>query len=419
MVAVGLDTPRKVGPEAFMRFFDPATRATIVPEELTRRLVEKRRDIAAVPSSVARGLGDKALHRHIDGWSRPTERTFDGAELLAYETSQLNIGTEQNKRALAHAAGVTLDTFTDIEKVANAETEATADALVKLVEKITADKHTRAVYSRLLGVPIDENISKVVLAGLLTSGASHEGQTRQNRDRPYFTHPLATALLYQMAWEAVASDIEQSPDGTMLVGDRRTKVEVPDKAWLEEQLFVNLLHDVIEDQIKGKNQIENGEVSFLEGDTSKITPLLMQKVLTKLGKTTEQADHIVDDILLVTKTRDPSGGSLSPSEYVHRCTSSIRSMIAKFCDTVHNKLIDPKTDVIGFEKTKGEYETMIKAIEGLIHTAKNGNGMRDDFGLLTLEKIMSIVMDTQNEFAGNHENFMRVALHTENPLGRL
>lgn len=292
--------------------------------------------------------------------------------------------------------------FFHIAQSVERHTEDTAERIVSLVGAILDEKQgvsKRKLYSRLFGIEITSDMPPLVLTGLLMSGASHQGQKRLNENRPYETHPLATAFLYQMAWNEAAQEA------------RKYGKDVPDEKWLERQIFVNLMHDTIENQLHHSNEEgseENGK-SYMEGISSRVTPLLLQKVLEKLGEN-EEAKIMTEDVLRITKTFGPDGETTPPDEYLARCAETIRAMIAKFSDTVHNKLIDPKNGKNSVKLEK-EYTTTIETINRMIAQGTSDSvGMNDAFGLATIQAMYRIAMGDplvgRQGYGYNHDQFM-------------
>ncbi len=382
MVAEGFDIPRLDQTEAFWRLYDPRNTQKNLGLLVTH-LCEKRQ----TPTNITtiRGLAGAALHIH------PEPTRLSGASLIWAETTHASLASDNTLRhEFAGITGESAESLQTIETIVENDTELAARLIAEYIVRVANDDEQLETLSTLLGVPINRQTNTLVLAGLLLSFASHRGQFRQNLDengqsRPYFSHPLATAILYQKSWNKTVSHIE-----------------APDETWLHRQLFVNLMHDAFEDMIH-----KDPRQSFLDGSTLRTTPLLLYKVLIELGEDTQHATDIVRDLMLVTKTRGLDGKSQEPTEYVQQCTSSIRAMIAKFCDTVHNKIIDTKADKDGRAKTNQEYDTMLAAI----HTDINRT-MQDDFG----HALLSNLYDMAIEFEKDHDSFMKHAAN--DPLGK-
>jgi hypothetical protein len=212
----------------------------------------------------------------------------------------------------------------------------------------------------------------------------HEGQTRINENRAYLSHVTGTALLYVKAWEQIAE---------------QNHATMPDEKYLQQQIVANLLHDVVENDITR----ENAGSSQLYDPKTHITFRLLREVFSRFETTYAHDDttasDLVHDIKRVTKTRGIDGETLPSDLYQAQAVETIRSAITKFCDTVFNKLIDPKIvsessiqQQEKLRKTHAEYDLILKKA-----TAALGTSMSDAFGVQCV-KIIEAIGENPEEF---------------------
>lgn len=358
-----------------------------------------------VDSSLLRGVGRKTL-----GLTRRPVVSYSGMDSVFADVASLQPISQNNAAEFITALQTTDSTrgifrgnpdiaterFLNIAGSVEQQTDQVADDIVHRVHALLGDgeqaDELRESYAAELGVNITKDTSPLVAAGLLMASLSHEGQTRKNERRPFVSHPVAAAYLYEMAWNKAAE--QQSP---------------PERKWLHREQFLLLMHDTIE------NQMKRDGTSYMRGESTRITPLLVQRVLEKLGEG-DEAGQLVEDQLTITKTFGIDGKGLENGEYLQQYKrSTIRAMIGKFVDTVHNKIIDPKNEA-NTELLDKEYAEILAHIEANIRDEK-----RDRFGLETVKAMYEIAMGNPSVghpgYVKNHTGFMEMA--SRFPLGQM
>lgn len=388
MIATGLDVPWVGGVEGFRQAFDPKGNLNGKDQELVSSLLEKRKN--PVSTTLIRGLGERVLC----AYKRPTSEAslepekFSGIELLAREAVHLGLTKEVDElREIAALLGMSEVEMRAIHDNTIAQIDAEVDQAVRFFDAVQSSPDLLNESSRIVGVNLT-HASRLVIAGALLPVALHAGIRRQNKEKnPYFTHPVGTGALYNIAAKRVLGRLK---------GNLGT-VELPDANDLYTQEFRNYVHDSIEEIIR------NGDTPLFHGNRTQLTPLAQERLLLRLGVSDGKASEIVRDSVLVTKTRDVQGDSFPKEVYMGRSIATIGAELTKLSDIMYNWVIDPK-DVKDAEtedrarRKDALYEKMASQIMEDIKSNK-----KDEFGYL----VACEILQTANEFRGNVQGFAK------------
>lgn len=396
MVVTGLEEPWVGGAEGFRQAFDPLGNFESKDQELIGSLLEMRK--IPVSTTLIRGLGEKALHVHKAPSAEPSPEPeeFSGRQLLAREAIHLGLmKNEVELKEIADLLGMSEEEMTETQTDAIRKIDTEVDQAVRFFDAIRSDPARLDRFSRIVGVKLGTNSSKVVVAGVLLPVALHEGIQRQNRDMsPYYTHPIGTGALYNIATKRVISQLKQTS----------STVELPEADDLYTQEFRNYVHDSIEEIIR------NGDTPLFHGNRTQLTPLAQKRLLIKLGIADDKANDIVRDSVLVTKSRDVQGDSFSKEVYTKRTTLTIGAELTKLSDLMYNWFIDPKVlkDPEAEDRARRKNVVYKNMVREIMRDLKNNK--QDEFGYLVAVEIIRTAYMFRGNVWGFSEHLKTVEL---------
>ena len=255
--------------------------------------------------------------------------------------------------------------FEEICAIIEDDVERSSQLYVDLTKEALGDQEFLDEFAKELSddygakIELSTEMSPIVMSTITMMMTGHEGQMRED-GKKYETHPLTTMFLFQIAWDMVVEEWSRN----------YPERDIPKRHILFDQLAVNGAHDVVEDLFPYGKEIINGQ-SIMTGDNAHVTPLVLKSVYKKhkVGSDSEgdAPEELVEANRILTKTRDIDGETIDKEEYVDDCMSSVLTIFAKLCDTLHNKVMNAKSkdgkskeDHDHIDKSHEEYERSLR-----------------------------------------------------------